>query len=534
MIDPEWFSKKEKKFLHNIDTFYFSIKLEEDFTRNSTDPVVARFRRMIERYKNTDADFIPFMEVPYSTEVEYVYGCFDSYYNFILHVKEQFDICIAPVVPPASSGIASVTSEIIVKIHARMLWELGATLAFKQTYEYVKSLCEHYHLTIKEVKENRCDFCWHTNALQDPETYFRIDNFSEMQVSRFKGVNYHYKLLNKRKLKGGKRYQKSAELEREPERHRAKPECFEEPEKPYEWDYLALGRRGDKCFVRVYLKTKEVIEMHYKEWFLYTWYYQGLISKYDLYVLEKAYKEKRWSYCDIARLQFALEYDDSLSAAARSLICSHIEAKTPDYASIAALANKYTPKLTKIINVEFQVMRRMSKSFKLLPPKENQGEAKRIFDFLDDRRRITEYLTHDTLRLVRPGNDCNTSRSEYTDFWRRLRGTKIVDVVLNKHQLKLVRDYSSKLNMEIRKTTAVRAVSNFALQLKRNPDATIYEDAAELLAILNDNDFEKLYKYKNKRYRQLRPPEEDPLVSLTLQRNVKILPDESGEFYENT
>ena len=61
-------------------------------------------------------------------------------------------------------------------------------------------------------------------------------------------------------------------------------------EKSYEWDYLCFGQRGDKCFLRVYLKTKEVVEMGLKGWFLKLWQLQGLISRYDLYVLEKAYE----------------------------------------------------------------------------------------------------------------------------------------------------------------------------------------------------------------------------------------------------
>ena len=27
-----------------------------------------------------------------------------------------------------------------------------------------------------------------------------------------------------------------------------------------EKDYIAIGRRGDKCFIRIYLKSKEVVQ----------------------------------------------------------------------------------------------------------------------------------------------------------------------------------------------------------------------------------------------------------------------------------
>ena len=40
-----WFDFKQKKFLHNIDTFYYSVKLVEDFTNDSSDDSVLRFRK---------------------------------------------------------------------------------------------------------------------------------------------------------------------------------------------------------------------------------------------------------------------------------------------------------------------------------------------------------------------------------------------------------------------------------------------------------------------------------------------------------
>lgn len=558
MIDKDyWYHRKEKKFLHNIDTFYYSVKLYNDLTRNSAEPEVARFRRLVDRYQRMDADCMPFTEVPYqysmgvspdspggSSCVNYRHGTYGYFYSFILNVPGRFDIAFAPVVPPAASGIGSVTSEIVVMIRSQMLWEIGVSAAFEQSYAYVQELCRFFRFTIAEVKENRTDFCWHTNALQDPETYFRIDNLAEMQVSRFSGASYHYKFKNIRTKKkpeekpGKKPGRKTpAFLECAIEEEFAEKESFfsapGDEEKPYEWDYLALGQRGDKCFLRIYLKTKEVVEMGYKGWFLKLWQLQGLISRYDLYVLEKAYEKRRWNYCDIARLEFALEYDDTLTESEHQLIRAAIEDERPDYAKIHKLARRYTPKLTKVINVEFQTMRRMTKTMELVPIKDNmdKGPAKRIYDFLANRRLLTEYLTHDTFRLVRPdGEDSNKWRADYTDFWKRLRSTKQIDVVCNKHQLKLVRTYASKLNMEVRKTRAVHAVSSFALTLNHNPETTIYEDAAELLAVLNDNDFARIYHYKHKRARQ---ETDDPLREFERFRQVTII-DETGEIYENT
>ena len=539
-----WFDRKEKKFLHNIDTFYYSIKLHNDLTRNSQEAVVERFRRLVQRYQDTEERCTPFTEVPYrysmgyslyshgaSNCVNYRHGTFDAFYNFILEVPGRFEVAFAPIVPPAAGGVGSITSEIVVMIRSQMLWELGTNIAFEQSYAYVQELCTFFQFDIAEVKENRTDFCWHTNALQDPENYFRIDRLSEMQVSRFRGVNYHYKFkptgaaenFQRGKVKPGRK-----PIE---ERWMEDYGTVDDIEKSYEWDYLCFGQRGDKCFLRVYLKTKEVVEMGYKGWFLKLWQLQGLISRYDLYVLEKAYEKRRWNYCDLARLQFALENDNTLSDADRSLIRATMEEERPDYAKVHRLAKRYTPELTKVINVEFQTMRSMTRTFELVPIRDNmdKGATRRVYDFLANRKIITDYLTHDTFRLVRrKDGDRNKWRADYTDFWKRLRNTKQVDVLPNKHHLKLIRNYASKLNLEMRKTRAVNAVSSFALSLNRNPASSIYEDAAELLAVLNDNDFARIYRYK---HIKVRGETDDPLQGYGRQRHITII-DDGGEFYD--
>ena len=40
-----WFDFKKSKFLHNVDTFYYSVKFKNDFTADSKDLAVKRFRR---------------------------------------------------------------------------------------------------------------------------------------------------------------------------------------------------------------------------------------------------------------------------------------------------------------------------------------------------------------------------------------------------------------------------------------------------------------------------------------------------------
>ena len=61
-----WFGFKQQKFLHNIDTFYYSVKFQNDFTQNTSDANVLRFRKHIEilKEKMEYNDSIPFYVGP--------------------------------------------------------------------------------------------------------------------------------------------------------------------------------------------------------------------------------------------------------------------------------------------------------------------------------------------------------------------------------------------------------------------------------------------------------------------------------------
>ena len=184
-----WYECKTKKFLHNIDTFYYSVKLQEDFTVESRDVNVLAFRREVERLQlrqvkkqftgNVMQLFVPGM-ADYLNLSNLKFG---KYYNFTLELPDMFDIIMATMVPGNEDEI-SVTSEIIVQIRSEMLWLHGVTAAFEQSYKWVKAICDMYNLTIQEVKENRTDFCWHSNYLEDPSRFFTKENMDAMRCTR--------------------------------------------------------------------------------------------------------------------------------------------------------------------------------------------------------------------------------------------------------------------------------------------------------------------------------------------------------------
>ena len=453
-----WFSLRSKSFLHNIDTFYYSVLLEEDFTGDSKNKNVLQLRQYFEKFKLEDfCDVVPLSFPGCSVQLNYRAFTFSGMYKYCIECPDVFDIFIADSVP------SEVTSQIVVQLRSRPLW-LDTTIgAFEYSYDVVKSVCAFFGLHILEVKENRVDFAWHTNYLQNPEKFFRIDNFSRMQVSRYKSVQYLYHF---------------------------------KPGDNYENDYIALGKRSDKCFVRIYLKSKEVIEQQAKPWFLQIWKNNGLISEYDFWVYDKLYELGRWNLLDTVRLQFYIEYgsDEYIKAQCRNLI----ESVTPNYEAISVLANRLTPRVTLITNVEFQTTRKSSKSYCLLEKEDNKkyGEAARIYDYMDNRRLITEYLTRATLRLVDPDTDINKSRCDYCAFWAALRAAKQMEVRRTKHHIKMVREYSRKKDIEKVKKRMLHSVVTYGLYIKGVNDDDVAKDALDALVMLNDNDLQAMKRYK--------------------------------------
>lgn len=445
-----FFDYKDNKFLHNIDTFYYTVKLNNDFRRSSSDQAAVMLRNFFE----LEDKFIPGTE---EYNLYYRNFTYSRYYNINLVCPDYFDIFIAPYVPDDEFGESP---EIVVQIRSNLLWSMGVQAAFEYSYKCIVSLCSFFELSIKEVKENRTDFCWHSNYLQNPTKFFNIENYKDMRVTTLGNkTQYIYTHL---------------------------------PDGEVDTSYIALGKRSEKCFLRIYNKTREVVEMGYKPWFLKEWLFNGLISRYDFYVLEKSIIKKNWNYTYTARLEFYSEYGTNEEY---KQICSDIVSGkiNKDVKYISELANSLTPALTIITNVEFQVMRKMSKNFALVDLHDYTkfGPCSRIYKFFENHSLITEYLTRVTFRLVDPDTNDRKSRCEMCPFWLALRRCKLIDVKNISKKVKLHREYTSKISKEILSYRAISSMQSLSLYEKGINNDSMMEDLNNLINVLNDNDIHK-------------------------------------------
>lgn len=473
-----WHARKSKQFLKNIDTFYYAVFFDQDFTPYSQDVNVINLRKFCSELKKLqDAYDLDFGKKD-KYHVSYIPGSF-SCYSVRFMKPEFFDFFLAP------QTLTDTTPHAIMQLRSRPLWEDGVYAAFDESMKFVKAFAESFGLTIREVRENRCDFACHSNYLHDPQKFFQDEHFAKMWVGKVGRDKDHFRQLNSHSV------------------------IYDDDE--IEKDYIAIGKRGDNCFIRIYLKSKEVVQQGYKGYFLKLWYLSGLISRYDLWCLEEAYKRKSWAYLPYAQLDWALQNDDELSDGDKKYIKDLLEADKADFNVVRKAAKKYTKPVTKIFNIEFQCMRGMSKSFELIHKPQNTGVCGRVYDYLDNYELIYEYLTRVSMRLVRTDcTDTNKSRRENCEFWERLRKAKTIDFKKSKKDVTLIRKYSSNINLEVRKKRAISSVSSFGYAMTQDDEGNILDDMSMLISIMNDNDLAYIDQHKKK----------------LKQRNAEVIPDE--------
>ncbi len=498
-----WYDYKRNKFLHNIDTFYYSVKLVEDFTDDTNDFNVKRFRKYFQnKYEKLESDVSrDFISIDlFKGEILNLRKfSFAHMYTICMEYPEWFDIFIAPKVPRGADNGSSVTCEIVVQIRSYMLWLYGVHHAFEKSYEYIKELCDHFGLHIAYAQENRIDYCWHSNYLTNPEQFFSLENFYKMRVDRF---------------------------------HDALTHTEKSGSEGFEIDYVALGKRSDKVFIRIYLKSKEVVEQAYKGWFFYVWLFNGLINRYDLFVYEECYKRKNWKYMNLARCAFYLEYGQDEE---KKKICSALlsGSQTMEEDTLQRFADELTPKVNLVMNVEYQTMRRHSKSYQLVPLRDNSAKetAKRVYDYFDNHKLIIDYLTFHVFRLVTPTGDSNKSRRDLCGFWKALRSCRLIDVKLPPKQLKLIREYSRNLNADMVRTRAINSVITYGIYRKGINQDEIIQDVMDALCTMNDNDMQKALRYKEKKARQFNGSELPGHTEFTDAYRYGIVDLDTGALY---
>lgn len=481
-----FFGIKAKKALHHIDTLYYAVHLNEPpdlMKRQREGEMPAGIVKFLGDLKDAKAALAGGGGAPPAFgDLIATYKCF-SIYEYCVSLPECFDVFISSYLPNPD------TPRIVVQLRSRYLVLEGVKSATEASLRYLRELLATYGLLPVDLRENRIDYAFHTNIIQNPDKFFD-DNKLRLHL--------------KTNLRKFSKYGDTRE---------------------FRLDTLNLGRRtSNNVFFRAYNKGREVVEMNYKAFFIERWYSEGLISEFDKYVYETAYRIKAYrSGLLLGRLKWYLEFgrSDSLKALCQSLIRTDF-VNSDNFDDIEQRIDGIIPEPTIIFNVEYQVKRKFfttceewlglktdlchvfkTDMISALPesvafPLSCDPLLVRLFGILFSGPQIIDYLTG-FCGAVSFISDRSVSYKTFKEqgepymyWWRRLRAAK-VDYGLSTI-VDLYRGYDR--NMSIDRSIRLFQGNLVRLSLMKSGNITeeraFVEDMADALCLLNDNDIYKL------------------------------------------
>lgn len=515
----QYFDRTKHKFLHNIDTLYYVVKVKNDWRFDSN---ALYFKELLHTYQEKAFSTPDMLPVFTGEDLEGKLGgipkaewlmngiAASKIYRYDLQQPDRFAIFIAPTTPNEN------TPEIIVQLRSQYLWLEGEKQAILKSLADLEDLLNCFGLEILEVKENRIDYAYHTNYIQNPTKYFKHENINKMQQSRFSRGSIEFSFRNQWET---------------------------------ETDYLTLGRKkSNNLFFRVYDKTKEVIQQGYKQFFIKLWYMEKLISFFDMYCIEKAFlnpSADNYKYLDVARLEFYLEFgnDDSYKDEINQLL----NKPSRDYESIIELADLLTPNVTKILNVEFETKRKFYSTLDntinniLKVTSENvPSHSNKLFRIIDNKKLFHDFITRNTedgsgvIRFIdykaknRLGRGWEHKRDYPTsDFWTRLQSVSTDWYA--PEDVKLVREYQKNLSMHLMKRGLMNKLSVYSLYKNSEVKNDTVIDALDFVSTLNETDLEKANHYKAKKYLLLKDRLQNIETSLDKENDFGIVNLQTGE-----
>lgn len=452
-----YFNLSKEKVCAHVDTLYYTVSIVGD--NNEFLEIVGLLDQL--RELKTQKSLFP------TKAFEFFGLSFENtrfvHYEYCLRLEEQFDIFISSILPN------SFTPRIVVQLRSRFLVQVGTCQAICRSFKYVEDLLTAFGLEVDEVKENRLDYAFHTNLVQNPYKFFSDD-------------------LLLKKLKSKLRiYHKVGEIG-----------------KKIDIDYISFGnRKSNDIFVRIYNKSREVVEKNYKAFFIDKWYKDKLINEYDHYVYTRAYAMK--SYVTgmlVGRIDWYLEHghNEKIKIELRK-VRESCYVKSDNVDQLRKIVDDILPPVTLIMNVEYQTKRKFYSSFDeyinmYKPSYMEDGSVRkfyeskqfpllRLFSILTIRSEICNYLTSTSLCFV---DQKGTKDERLSYWWKRINECYIEEY--EKRIIDLWREHEHHADIEKTKRRICGTVASMSI-LKNNgyKNSSFMEDVSDCLCTLNDNDF---------------------------------------------
>lgn len=439
----KFFDFSVKKIIPHVDTFYYTVSLEGDITGSIYSGIIEMID-FLSSCKSEVDDRKEDMWLYYDEKIVLKNRSF-KLYNYCISRENYFDIFIAKSLPNDN------TPRVFVQLRSVGLWELGEYELIKESFRCLNILLNEFNISVDKVFENRIDFCYHTNLIQNPNKFFGDDCLINNLKTTF--------------TLGSK--------------------VFSIKPKELTVDYLSLGRRkSNNLFFRSYNKVKEVVSQNYKGFFIEFWFNSKLINYYDYFVYTYAYDKGNYSYIWEGIAQFYIKYGNDNYI--KSCLLKMINDCNVTVDVLKSYLVKFMPLPTQIINIEFQTMRKFYYSYDkidFLPIQTdlNDFNLLRLFRLLDNRKLFLDYLTGTTVKFVK---DNSLKDSPCLDFWRRIQNVKLFKNINGSFE----RIYPVSRVDEVKTINKLKKQLARLSLIKQNYDTGINEDMSILFGVLNDND----------------------------------------------
>jgi len=450
-----------EKSLCTIDNLYYSVYVTGDGKEN----VPVGLEKLLEDLELSKAEVIRLrMPVDFEHDLECVRKSY-KFYSYCTGNSDLYDIFFCETLPNDD------TPRIVVQIRAHGLWTRGMDEMLEESYNKVRSILADYSCTIARCMENRIDYCYHTNSISSVNRVFKED-------SRGKVKNLHTNL-------------KSAKWHSDIK--------HEEDGTLFVKDYLCLGggkstskRPSNNVRARAYNKVKEVVEMGYKSFFFKIWHDNGLISYYDKWCMEYAYSHQNIDYLAKGAIEFYVNHGTDPDR-----VQKYKEALSNPNTSLAQfkeLAAEYMPKVTTIMNFEYETKRkfyylsdRVIDSYELSEKRATIAKPlARIYKILDYRDHFLKSLTRNTLSFYNGFDE--KGEPKYLAWWNRLRNTKHDGMNVDGE---LLREYSLNMDKQKVQRRIVNALASCAVYDEKVGSGFV-EDVSDLLSNISDNQIHTL------------------------------------------
>ena len=456
-FQKEWFDYRKDAVCHHVDSLYYTVYLEEPdpsvfYEEDSEDllgvPALlydlqeAKARKCENRAE----------ELLFFGDLSLTLGAF-SIYQYHLQVPECYDVFIASSLPNPQ------TPRIVVQLRTNYLVNEMLCVpedAVEDSLAAVRALLASYAINIDQVQANRIDYAFHMNIVQNMGRYFSNNLMTNKLCTTLRRYDMSGKINGRGRQLG--------------------------------LDYISFGRRtSNDIFVRIYNKTQEVVELNYKSFFFGYWREKGLISKYDQWVLEEAYKCGSYrSGILVGRIKWYLEYgtnEELREELAKIKLSDYV--KSDNCQDMEKRIDGILPPVTLIVNIEYQTKKHFFDTCVNDTWQEYSGsaEARPLYTTIHHAPRIIDYLTSQTL-CFREYDD------SYCYFWERLRGSALCRASSTST---LVRKYARNVDGERSRRRCLGALATQAIIKSGSMHGNVEQDVASALCCLNDNDLHGRY-----------------------------------------